>query len=434
MPHFDKLNDQLEQFLLWADLRHEQGSRVNAAVERVRKVIAGATRELANTAPPERMRRREPNAFSQIRALRPDGPRRLLSHPNVGSLRKRMLGAWLGRAAGCMLGVPVEGWRVADMEALAGRTGMAFPPQTYWKEHPRPDDIRYGVSRVNDYLEGRIKAIEVDDDLAYTLLGLLILERYGTGFSTTSVAEAWLDLLPMACTAEHVALENLKMGVPPSRSALKNNPFMEWIGADIRSDPWGYAAAGWPEQAADWAYRDAFLSHRHNGIYGEMFFAAAIAAAFAVESPMEALRIGLSEIPRQCRLAIDVRWAIQQCPKLSDWRQARTLVDQRFSGMNWVHTNNNACLTVFGLHLGDGDFTRTIGTTVAMGLDNDCTAATAGSIFGAVFGIDRIPQYWWKPFKGRVRTYLRGHETFKINDIVRRFLDQMQALHLQPRQ
>ena len=32
------------------------------------------------------------------------------------------------------------------------------------------------------------------------------------------------------------------------------------------------------------------------------------------------------------------------------------------------------------------DFTRTISVTVAMGLDNDCTAATAGSLLGAVLG------------------------------------------------
>ncbi len=64
-------------------------------------------------------------------------------------------------------------------------------------------------------------------------------------------------------------------------TARRNNPYCEWIGADIRSDGWAYAAPGWPELAAEFANRDARLSHRWNGIYGEMFFSAAISAAFA---------------------------------------------------------------------------------------------------------------------------------------------------------
>ncbi len=62
-----------------------------------------------------------------------------------------------------------------------------------------------------------------------------------------------------------------------------------------------------------------------------------------------------------------------------------------------AHTLNNACLTVFGIHLGGTDFTKVISNTVAMGLDNDCTAATAGSIVGAVIGKNRLPEHWYAP-------------------------------------
>jgi ADP-ribosylglycohydrolase len=225
----------------------------------------------------------------------------------------------------------------------------------------------------------------------------------------------------MACTAEHVALENLRAGILAEHAADKNNPYQEWIGADIRSDPWAYAAPGWPERAAEFAYRDAYLSHRHNGIYGAMFFSTAIAAAFAVDDPAEALAIGLTEIPAECRLAKDVRWAIETAPELDDWRAARAAVDERFKGMHPVHTNNNACLTIFGLLLGGKDFTKTIGITVAMGLDNDCTAATAGSLLGAVLGAKKIPEVWWKPFHNKTQTYLNGQEWFRNTDLMVRF-------------
>ena len=83
------------------------------------------------------------------------------------------------------------------------------------------------------------------------------------------------------------------------QAAELENPYLNWIGADIRSDPWGYAAPGWPEKAAEIAYRDAYVSHRRNGIYAAMYFSAAISAAFTVNDPVDALKIGLEEIPAE---------------------------------------------------------------------------------------------------------------------------------------
>jgi len=373
----------------------------------------------------------EPNDLDAIRALRPPGPRRLVQGIPPG-MAGRLAGAWLGRAAGCTLGVPVENWPIADMEALARRAGVAFPPDDYWPGHPEPDELRYGVSRTRDYLRGGITCVPVDDDLTYTLLGLLILEQYGPGFTVADVGDAWLKYLPEACTAEAVALNNLRRGISAHEAATIDNPYQELIGADIRSDPWGYAAAGWPEKAAELAWRDAWLSHRGTGIHGAMYFAAAIAAAFVVDDPMDALRLGLTEVPQTCRFAEAIRWALDAAPALEDWPAARRAVDERYPGMDPVHTINNACLTIFGLYLGGGDFTRTIGLTVAMGLDNDCTAATAGSILGAVKGLQAIPEHWYRPFCGGTRTYLIGQEWFFNDDIIKRFIHQTENMHDQP--
>jgi ADP-ribosylglycohydrolase len=228
----------------------------------------------------------------------------------------------------------------------------------------------------------------------------------------------------MACTAEDIALKNLKKGIPAKRAGEIDNPYCEWIGADIRSDPWGYLTPGWPEKAAHMAYRDAFLSHRRNGIYGEMFFSAAIAAAFAVDDPVEAIRIGLTEIPRECSLAHAVRWALRKGKGIKNYRQAREAVDREFGGMHSVHTINNACLTIFGLMIGGTDVTRVLSETVAMGLDNDCTAATAGSIVGAVVGKRGIPRHWYRRFNNTVHSYLIARKKFTITGLVERFKKQ----------
>lgn len=227
-------------------------------------------------------------------------------------------------------------------------------------------------------------------------------------------------------------LDNLRAGIPAAGAADRDNPYVQWIGADIRSDPWGYMAPGQPELAAEWAWRDAFLSHRRNGIYGEMYFSAAIAAAFTADSVREALEAGLAEIPVDCLLARDIRWALHEAPEITDYRQARQAVEERFGDMSPVHTNNNACLTIFGLMIGGDDFTKVIGETVAMGYDNDCTAATAGSLFGAVYGASAIPERWVRPFGDRLLTYMNGQLELGIEDVLGRFETQARRTAVLP--
>lgn len=432
MGTFDDAQKELAELLRWAQTRREQraaGGRVEAQVAAVVRQVKALRRRLERMSPAPSIRAAEPDGLAAIRRLRPKGPRRLWDRFDAGAYTERLRGAWLARCAGCTLGAMVEMRSIEEMERLAEHCGMDFPPTDYWTAPPVPPyHTRYNMSTFADYARGNLRHVPVDDDVAYTLLGLLILEEFGPGFTTEEVGRAWLRRLPIAYTAEKVTLENLERGVSWRRAGEKDNPYMEWIGADIRSDPWGYAAPGWPEKAAELAWRDARLSHRMNGIYGEMFFSAAIAAAFAVDDPLEACRIGLTEIPRGSRLHEDVSWALRTAPRLKGWRQARRLVDERFPGMHAAHTLNNACLTVFGLALGRGDVTKTIGITVAMGLDNDCTAATAGSIVGAVVGAKGVPDHWWKPFRGKVRSYLKGCEWFGIGDTVRRFARQARAV------
>ncbi len=367
------------------------------------------------------MRSREPDRLSAIRRLRPRGPRALWTGFDEARYREKVGGALLARMAGCTLGAIVEGWSVDRMKAWARTIGDAFPPVDYWSRAWAPHETRYQMSECRAYTRTGLDGVPVDDDVAYTLLGLLIAEDHGLDFTTDDVGTAWLKYLPYACTAEEVALRNLRRGVPALNAAARDNPFVQWIGADIRSDPWAYLAPGLPERAADMAYRDAYLSHRRGGIYGEMYFAAVQAAAFAVDDPVEAVRIGLTEIPRDCSLARDVRWALGAGRDLRGYADARAAVDARFKGMHPVHTNNNACLTIFGLMIGGTDVTRVLSEVVAMGLDNDCTAATAGSIVGAVVGRKGVPAHWHRRFHDTVRSYLIGRPTFRISNLVDRF-------------
>ena len=407
---------------LWAQLKTETGAAgVADKVAEINAIIAEKLAELRALPDDPALSEAEPNDLEGIRALRPAGERRYWNALPEAEYRDRLQGAIFGRFAGCVLGSIVECWEIDKMEGWAAYLGEAFPPQDYWTQAERPQDLKYRTCLRDTFTRDKMDGVPTDDDIIYTQLGMLILEDHGADFSLDDVGAAWMKYLPHAATAEGIALANLHNDVPAKDAAAVDNPFMHWIGADIRSDPWGYAAPGYPEKAAAMAWTDASISHRRNGIYGAMYFSAAIAAAFALGDPMAALEAALSEIPADCVLAREVRWALDQAGSVKDYRQARAMADERYAGMHRIHTINNAALTIWGLAIGGRDFTKVIGETVAMGLDNDCTAATAGSIFGAAYGSAAIPDHWTRGFNNKVYSYIIGIESFALDDMIDRY-------------
>ena len=92
----------------------------------------------------------QPDKLEEILALRPEGA---TDAPKaVDNLESRMKGALIGRFAGCMLGIPVEMYSVADMQAIALENDMAFPPVNYWTGTDNPEKIHYRVNKRTDYL------------------------------------------------------------------------------------------------------------------------------------------------------------------------------------------------------------------------------------------------------------------------------------------
>ena len=361
----------------------------------------------------------QPDALHEILALRPEGA--TAGAVKVEDLYNRMKGAFIGRCAGCTLGVPVEMYSIARMRAIAVDAEMPFPPTQYWTDSDHPTKVHYQVNVRSDYLEQNLNKVPVDDDITYVILNLLLLEKYGKDYTLDDVAQIWMDLLPYACTAEEEALEQLKAGTR-AECAANFNKYVEWIGAAIRADAFGYVSAGDPETAAKRSYNDAYLTHRKNGVYGEMFCAASIAAAFTAKTPLDAVREGMKQIPKDSALYQALEWAFSCEAEVTDYLKARALIDEKFPKMHPVHTINNMCAIVFALMLGGNDFEKCISECVAIGLDNDCTGATVGSIAGACLGFDAIPPYWYDKFNDTVCTYLKGYSTLSISDVVDRFV------------
>jgi len=374
----------------------------------------------------------EPSELRQIEDQRPKRPETIEIVLSDSELYNRIYGGWLGRCAGCLLGKPVEGLAKDQIEQWL-RLAEAYPLSNYFPPLPthtkglpewlleRWERLMGGKTRA---LLGSINCMARDDDIDYTIMGLQILETYGPSFTTMNIGDSWLSLLPyrQVYTAERVAYRNLVNGILPPESATYMNPYREWIGAQIRGDMWGYVAPGAPDLAADMAFRDARLSHVKNGIYGEMFISAMISAAFTAESIDDIIEAGLSVIPRDSRLAEAVKDTVSWGRQSNDWRDTWLRVVQKYGHYHPVHTINNAAFVILGLVYGQGDYERTITTSVMCGLDTDCNGATSGSILGVMLGARDLPDKWIKPLKDRVESSITGYTGIRISELAKRTL------------
>ena len=336
-------------------------------------------------------------------------------------LSDRLSGAWLGRTVGNTLGKPVEGLDRRQVEAYL-RAADQWPLRGYL---PLLDPLPSGVPRLHPSAPvataGRFNDVPRDDDIDWTILALHVLETHGRNFSTDQLAATWLDRVPFTqtYTAERAAYRNLVHGLRPPETARRDNPYREWIGALIRGDAFGYASPGDPGEAARLALVDARLSHTANGVYGELWSAALVAAAFGTSSADEALRHSRGVLPPRSRLAEVVSEVLDMHRDGVPAEAALDWVDEALGGYPWVHTLNNAALIMIGLLWG-GDFMHALGLTLAGGRDTDSNGATVGSVFGALHGSAAIPSELVGTTHVHVRSAVRDFDRVTIDDLAAR--------------
>lgn len=372
----------------------------------------------------------EPSELGQIREQAPtDVERWTADDLSEDWVRDRLTGAWLGRCIGCMMGKPVEGRNRWEIELIL-READAYPLEGYFPAlESAPEGVSYRPSD-DPCLAPNVDHGVRDDDTDYTVLGLMLIEEHGVRLTSHNVPGAWLARLPYmrTYTAERAAMRNFINEIMPPDSARWMNPYREWIGAQIRADGLAYCVPGRPQLAATCCHRDASISHTKNGIYGEMFFGAMIAAALGAEHLDACIWRALAEIPENCRLAEAVRECVVWCDEDGTWEQTWERIIEKYGHYHNVHTINNALLCVMGLLHGEGDLRRSVAIAVMGGLDTDCNGATVGSVMGALLGSQGIPDDLADPLDDTLETALSGVARLRISDLVERSLAVGQGL------
>ena len=334
-------------------------------------------------------------------------------------------GAWLGRAAGCLLGKPVEKVQREGIRKILQSSGR-WPLTEYFTAQGVPEEILklhpWNKQSAPTCLQENIDGMAEDDDLNYPLIALLTLETHGRDFNTDHIADQWLKLLPAGrvYTAERIVYRNLLDGVPALEVGSINNPFKEWIGALIRTDVYGWVNPGNIKLAAQMAYRDAWLSHRRNGLYGAAMSAAMCAAAMVTTDIEEVLDAGMMVLPPESEIFKACKFARELGNSHDDYETVLDKLYDYVDGMHWVHTVNNAASGVMALTRSRGDFDSAITLTVMGGWDTDSIGATVGSICGAMAGASALDKKWTDPIDDRLASSIPGCDQLKFSDLAAR--------------
>ena len=293
---------------------------------------------------------------------------------NLAEYRDKVLGCWLGKNIGGTLGAPLEG--------------------------------KQDFFEVTGYLQDLDGKPAPNDDLDLQLVWLDAVENHGVyNLNPGVMGECWVNHIIAGWNEYGVCRANILNGFyPPLSGALNNERWYRSNGAWIRSEIWACLFPGSPDEAARFAVLDASCDHCGDGVYAEIFTAVLESAAFFESDLCKLIELGLSRIPSDSRVAGSVRLACRLFDEGKSLREARDEIVRANADLGWFQAPGNLGFTVLGLLYGGGDFGKTLCYAVNCGDDTDCTAATAGSILGIMYGAKNIPEQWIAPIGRTIQT------------------------------
>ncbi len=219
--------------------KNRQGHITSGMIEELKKlpdsydVLYAFAKRLAHLPLREDWPYVEPNDWPGIEAeLDPSRLHGIIQPRTLQEAERRVEAAFLGSVCGCILGKPLEinpnlveikqalepfgEWPLADY--VTERAAHNFDRQ------PHPDWI--------DSVRERIHWVPPDDDLNYTVLGMLIFEQYGFSFTHQNLLRLWLAFLPPAFTwgPEHTILTKAALETSYAEGFDPDNATLEgWV-------------------------------------------------------------------------------------------------------------------------------------------------------------------------------------------------------------
>ena len=364
--------------------------------------------------------------------LKPHGP---WDAPDLDAAASSVRAGFLGSVCGCMLGKPIEiNPSLAELQR-AGEAAGEWPISDYislefLEKLGRRHESATQTSREN------IHYVAADDDIHYTLIGMLALEQSGLVFDQDDLYTIWSMNMPALWTwgPERTALLTAglnrhhiftEQGLGYQHDALFLNPGDELCGALIRADAYGYACPGNPDLAAWLAFKDASFTHIKTGVYATMFAAALIALCQSADNGLlgndrlviveEALR----RVPSNTRFSAVVRDSLAKVSAAGDWLSGYQAIHKDYYHYTHCMVYQEIGTLINTLKFADSVH-HGICIQVSQGNDTDSFGATAGSMLGCFFGPGHLDERWLQPFSNKIQHSLADFHEYDLSAVVER--------------
>lgn len=322
------------------------------------------------------------------------------------------------------MGATVEGWTYERIEKTYGLFDK-FEPE---EQGESVSSIRFGPQFVR-HAYTRQPGWGEDGMERYRLLTSAILNKGGR-VNIDDVSNAWIKDIDPARFGYNIGPQDqciyylLKAGIPPNEVGR----FALWpgfIGTSKMIIPIGMVNAGRPDNAG----RDALDITRFKDVQGYPLWrddtrklsrssrvvynyalevAAALASATAEAMKPNAtvnsvLDAAIAQLPAGAKLEVEtmLKWAREA----KDWKAFRKIYHEHYLGSTPI---SNAMDILSGglacFMLAEGNPKEAITYAVNMGRDTDCKAYVAGSLAGALRGIDAVPSEWVQVVESAVKS------------------------------
>ena len=272
----------------------------------------------------------------------------------------KVLGGWIGKCAGGILGAPVEGFK------------------------------RFNDIKMSDEL---FKNNYPNDDLDLQVLWLDMVKDKGPYIREMDFGDHWKEHVKFPWGEYGIAGRNLKLGIYPPQSGEHNNGYWKnGMGSPIRSEIWGMLNPGMPIQAAYYAGMDSSVDHDDFSIDAERFLSAMAAEAFFEDDILTMIDTADKIFDHPCTFTDLLDYALDLHADCF-YDTAIHKMKSRYGDADFTNAPMNIGFILLALLYQEQTFDSLI-HALHLGHDSDCIAATVGALYGILSGASHLDPKW----------------------------------------
>jgi hypothetical protein len=184
--------------------------------------------------------------------------------------------------------------------------------------------------------------------------------------------------------------------IPPATGSVENNKAASYnLSGQFCTEAYGMISPGMPQTASRLGIYYAHISVSGEPIQAAQFWTTLISLNMFNTGPVEdVIKEALEAVDPSSAMVEVVMDAIKVFhDNPEDWKAARQiiynkwLIDRKWNGNS---TPTNGAMVILAILYGRGDIYKTMQYAMALGLDADCNAATAGAVVGVNYGFKKI--------------------------------------------